>query len=46
MFPLLDGCVVADDTWVAEIGGIPYLDWTKVFGFTLAHQFSCPSLTP
>jgi hypothetical protein len=31
VFPLLDGWAVADDTWVADIGGIPCLDWTKVF---------------
>jgi hypothetical protein len=43
---LLDGWAVANDAWAVEIGGIPCPDWTKVFGFTSAREFSCPSLTP
>jgi hypothetical protein len=43
--PLLDGWAVADDAWAAEIGGIPYPDWTKVFGFTSTREFLRPSLT-
>jgi hypothetical protein len=44
--PLLDGWAVADDAWAAEIGGIPYPDWIKVFGFILTCEFSFPLLTP
>jgi hypothetical protein len=43
--PLFDWWAVADDAWVAEIGGIPCPDWTKFFGFTSVREFSCPSLT-
>jgi hypothetical protein len=43
---LLDGWAVVDDAWATEIGGIPYPDWMKLFGFTLACEFSCRSLTP
>jgi hypothetical protein len=43
---LLDGWAVVDDAWAAEIGGIPCPDWTKVFGFTPAREFSRPLLTP
>jgi hypothetical protein len=43
--PLLDGWAVAEDAWAADIGGIPCPDWTKVFGFTLAREFSRPPLT-
>jgi hypothetical protein len=43
--PLLDGWAVAEDAWAADIGDIPCPDWTKVFGFTLAREFSRPPLT-
>jgi hypothetical protein len=39
--PLLDGWAVADDAWVADIGGISCPDWTKAFGFTSACECFC-----
>jgi hypothetical protein len=43
--PLVDGWAVDEDAWAANIDGIPCPDWTKVFSFTLAREFSRPPLT-
>jgi hypothetical protein len=37
----VDGWSVADDEWADDIGGIPYPDWTKVFGFTSDRELFC-----
>jgi hypothetical protein len=39
--PLFDGWAVVDDAWAADVGGIPYPDWMKVFGFTSACECFC-----
>jgi hypothetical protein len=39
--PLVNGWVVVDDAWAADIGGISCPDWTKVFGFTSARECFC-----